>query len=63
MLIGAESGGRPKDFKDDIKYVEDSIPGVETIFIKGSVETYYMIDNPDKTSQIVTEWLEKHPIR
>jgi pimeloyl-ACP methyl ester carboxylesterase len=63
MLIGADSGGRPKDFKDDIKYVKDNVPGVETVFIKGSVETYYMIDNPEKTSQIVTEWLEKHPIR
>ena len=62
MLIGAEKGGRPKDYTQDIKYVEDSIPGVETIYVQGGEETYYMMDSPEKTSEIITEWIEKHPI-
>lgn len=63
MIIGAEKGGRPKELGEDIRYVEENIPGVEKLFIQGSEETYYMMDNPEKTSQIVTEWVEKHPIK
>lgn len=63
MLMGTEDTGSPKHLQEDIKYVVDSIPGVETKFIEGSGRTYYMMDNPAKTSEVVINWLKKHPIR
>lgn len=63
MLMGSEESGSPKDLEVEIKHVEDNIPGVEKVFVQGSGRTYFMLDNSEKTSQIVSEWLKKHPIR
>ena len=63
MLMGSEESGSPKDLEGDIRYVEDNIPNAEKAFIQGSGRTYFMLDNPEKTRDIIIEWLRKHPLQ
>jgi len=63
MIMGTEEAGSRKNLEEEIKYVEDNIPGAEKVFIQGSGRTYYMIDNPAKTCTSIIKWLKKHPIK
>jgi len=61
MLMGTEGVAGNKTTQSEMKYVEECIPGAEKVYIEGSGGTYYMIDNPEKTSEAVVDWLKKHP--
>lgn len=62
LLMGDSGVAGNEANKRELEFIGGAIPGeVENRFINGCGGTYYMIEQPEETARVLTEWVRKHP--